>query len=557
MNRRHWLVFGLCALVAAGLFVWRFVPGWQQKRALISAQAALVQGNLRGALLAARHVHERNPFNSEAIEILISIYKKVGTPDVLVWRRKLLLLDPRNDDNRYALISEALRFQENYIAFEALVTMPKGRDKTARYYRTAGAVAVALDWREAAKRYFDEALKLEPESADLKQSLLCIQLASGNPAEARLAREAMQALQKAGAATAVVLRALIADAHRLRQPEAAMAYASELCGLPGATFGDQIIRLEETKLNKPEAFPEVLEAVKLRPVVEAGDAYTFLIWLNTQGMAAEGVAWAQQQQQELIMQPVVQLALADCYLTLKDWEALRAMLNDAQWGSLEFMRFAVMAKITLDKSQEMRGGDFKTRWDLATIATRGDFHAISMLAQLAEKWGLKDEASDLWWTLARRSSAQRIALRKLENIYQEKKSTKNLLRVAIRLLEVEPGNMLARNNVAYYSLLLNQDLPTAFRLARESHEKQPKNPVLASTYAWALHRQGRNNEAIELLQIVPPELLRQPAYSACYGPILAAIGRKDEALTVLKNVAASDSLLPEEKEVVRKALESL
>jgi hypothetical protein len=274
-------------------------------------------------------------------------------------------------------------------------------------------------------------------------------------------------------------------------------------------------------------------------------------------MAAEGVAWAQQQQKEIITQPVVQLALADCFLSLKDWDALRAMLNNAQWGSLEFMRFAVMAKLALDKSQEMRGGDFKTRWELATIATRGDFHAVSMLAQLAEKWGLKDEAADLWWTLARRSSAQRVALRRLEAIYGAEKSTANLLRVAIRLLEVEPGNMVARNNVAYYSLLLNQDLPTAFRLARESHQMQPQNHALASTYAWALHRQGRGREALVFLKNLPRELILQPAYCACYGPILAALGRKEDARMMLETAAASNGLLPEEKESVRKALESL
>ncbi|MEO6784843.1 MAG: hypothetical protein ABI318_01815, partial [Chthoniobacteraceae bacterium] len=197
----------------------------------------------------------------------------------------------------------------------------------------------------------------------------------------------------------------------------------------------------------------------------------------------------------------------------------------------------------------------RAMWERATNATRGNPNALMMLGRLVNGWGWKQEAAEVWWLAARNAPGQRAALKALFEAYSAEKNTRELYRVARRVYELEPGNPVAKNNVASLALLLGEDEPEAHRLAAELYRLSPTQPVFASTYALSLYRQKRTGEAVEILGRLQPAALTDPAIAACYGFLLSENGEQEKARLFLEAAdRQKERLLPEEAAMVATAL---
>ena len=222
------------------------------------------------------------------------------------------------------------------------------------------------------------------------------------------------------------------------------------------------------------------------------------------------------------------------------------------------MRNAIHARALYETDGRRRRPEFRAMWERAMNATRGNPNALMMLGRLVNGWGWKAEAAEAWWLAARTGGGQRAALRALFENYSAEKNTRELYRVAQRVLEMEPANPVAKNNVASLALLLGEDAAVAHRLAAETYRLSPAQPVIASTYALSLHRQNRTAEAVAILKSLPPAALSDPSIAACYGFLLVENG---DAKTARPLLEAADQhrqqLLPEEAAMVADALKKI
>ena len=69
-----------------------------------------------------------------------------------------------------------------------------------------------------------------------------------------------------------------------------------------------------------------------------------------------------------------------------------------------------------------------------------------------------------------------------------------------QLLKVQPDNMMALNNYAYYLAEQNHELERAEKMSRRTIEAQPDNANNLDTYAWILHLLGRDAEALPYMK---------------------------------------------------------
>jgi Flp pilus assembly protein TadD len=100
---------------------------------------------------------------------------------------------------------------------------------------------------------------------------------------------------------------------------------------------------------------------------------------------------------------------------------------------------------------------------------------------------------------------------------------------------------------------LKTNLPQACAWAADIYAKTPADPVIVSTYAFALHQQGRDDEGLAALQKFTLAQLEQPSVALYYGILLAATGSHDKALHYL-TLAEKGDLLPEEKKLLAEAV---
>jgi hypothetical protein len=71
-------------------------------------------------------------------------------------------------------------------------------------------------------------------------------------------------------------------------------------------------------------------------------------------------------------------------------------------------------------------------------------------------------------------------------------------------LKKNPADLSNKNNLATTALLLNAQELKPHELAREVYEKSPNNAAFASTYAFSLYTQKKNQEALQVIEKLGP-----------------------------------------------------
>ena len=180
------------------------------------------------------------------------------------------------------------------------------------------------------------------------------------------------------------------------------------------------------------------------------------------------------------------------------------------------------------------------------VAAGSNRAQLELLHGLASRWNWTERNATVLWKLADDQQARRTALRALFQQYKEQRDTRGLYRALRRLAKLDPQDRAVQNNLAQIALLLDADPASARDAARQLYEKDTANPALASTYAFALYRNGDTDGALRIMQHLPAEQLNEPSIALYYGVILAAGKTKFDAPRYLEK-SRTASLLPEEE----------
>ena len=547
-RKRWWLVplivvVGVAVLGVAAFSAYRKIaPDRMAQR----AREYLAAGDYRNAVLTARRALEINPTNAAASAVMVEITEQLQVPDVVEWRRRMSELNPNSAPEALAWAATALRAGKTASAEEALAAVPESERNSASYHSKAGTLALSSGkWREAEKHYA-EALRLEPANELHQYNLSTLRLQSGDAEIRKSAAEALEQMARGGRVQAFAHRALVTRLAGERQWAQALEHSTALLKDPVAQFSDRLINLEILRqLRQGDAAATALKEAQKIARTNPEHAAALLNWMRLHGLAADAAEWATLLEKEVSSRPAVAAARAECLIATQDWEALRAVVETEPWESSEELRLAFLARV-LREQGDLQGA--RARWTGAVTIGAKNRESASRLAFLAVQWGWNDEAREPLWAAAS-GAAPQWALHILHRLYQMENDTTGLLRVATRLLEVEPGNDEAANNVAMLSLLLGRDRDAALRSAQALHQKASGNAAFASTYALALHLSGRSGEAVEVMQKLGPAPLRDPAVAAYYGLFLSATGARDTAGEFIE-LGKRATLLPEEKELI-------
>jgi len=123
-------------------------------------------------------------------------------------------------------------------------------------------------------------------------------------------------------------------------------------------------------------------------------------------------------------------------------------------------------------------------------------------------------------------------------------------------LKRSPSDLAMKNNLAMTALLLDAQELKPHELAREVYEKAPTNAAYVSTYAFSLHLQKKDAEALKVIERLKPQELQNPSIAGYYGLILKATGNGAKAKVYLES-ASKARLLPEEKKLFDRAAAGL
>lgn len=121
-------------------------------------------------------------------------------------------------------------------------------------------------------------------------------------------------------------------------------------------------------------------------------------------------------------------------------------------------------------------------------------------------------------------------------------------KLILELLEKQPGNPVALNNLAWLYHLKND--PRARNIAHRAWLLAPTAQI-ADTFGWILTTQGDAVAALPLLRQAARDLPREPTVQYHYAFALAEAGNKEEAVSVLRPLLAPALTFDEKADAVR------
>lgn len=541
-RRKWWLppLLGVLALAGLGFAGLKLYRRLEPERLARKAETMIQAGDFRGAILTLSRALQINANSDKATRAMGDLMEHFQMPQAIEWRQRAVDLNPGSLPDALALANLALREGKTGVAQRALDTVPSDGRGNAQWHSRAGLVAIRSGRWQTAREHFTEAARLEPNNDMHRYNLALVRLQSKDADERAAAIEALNQPKAQGRVQVFSQRALIEQLVRDGKVEDALARSTALLQSPDAEIVDHIAQIDLLRKAKREWAP-ALEKAKAKAIERAPDAGVLIQWLRLHEQAEDALAWSKQFPPALLADRAVQAALGDCLFTLRRWDELKAATVKSNWGPANARRMALLARASSELGDPQ---GMANAWTEAIKFAKGNRGQLGQLAALASDWGWKLQMRDSLWAAVECPSPD-WALRLLHRSYIEDGETALLLRVARRQVALDPTDLRARNNAALFALLLGTDLPRSLTTARELAADAPQDPIIRSTYAFALLVNKRNKEALKEIEKIPNDKLKEPAFALYYGLILAANGNLEPARDFLK-LTEKERLLPEE-----------
>ena len=547
-----WTVGVILVLAVGGTFGYTSYRNWQQRRLVAKANALVNQGDYKRASLDARRLLQINPNNADGFRILARLSDKAGLRSALDWRRRVMDLGVATPTDLILLARAAIRFDEQATADVAMSRLPESAKETAEYHALLADIALKQRDGVEMERHLSEANRLEPANKDYIMRLAALRLGANDADIRAKGKQTLVELQNDPMLRREATRYLVEDALRQKNTLTALELARLLDSYPDKTYADRLLLLSALKTAFDPGFAPFLEELQNASAEEPEHAAALLTWMNVNNVSREAIAWSTKLAPGVIGNKLVQIALSDSFVAVKDWVGLQRLVNSGNWGTVDFLRHAISARALREQGNDPESA---AQWNEAKKKIAISSRYTMMLAETVEKWGWRSEAIDLLWLVAKDSVKGDEALGTLYRYFAKNADTENLYRVLLHRLELHPNDRNVQNNYAQISLLLNLNTERARKsLARFTKRSRQIRPTLPPTRLRFTPR--ANKESREGHGALPPEQLRQPEIAAYYGIILAAAGDHARAVEFL-DLSEKATLLPQEKALVEKARRSL
>jgi len=543
-------------LLLLGYTGYRGYRVWKQSHGMDMAKAFYAKADYRSAVLSLQQVLKANPRNIEACRLMANLTEAARSPESLMWRQRVLELNPNSFDDRMFLAQSALIFRDYALATNTLAGVADVNKNTAAFHSVAGSVALAAGQPDQAQAHFSESIRLDPTNPIPQVNLAVVRLHLTNAldmAEARIALQRIIMNSTNAILQSLARRELIVDAVRFNNMTTAMTLSKELAEPTNALFSDKILRLDVLLKTSNAELKSTLAAYQREAATDPAKLYDLSTWQMSRFSPAEALVWLQSLPMSTRTNQPAALLAAQCELEKRDWKGLQSDIGPQNWGELDFVRHALLARTLREQNLTTAS---TAEWGVALNAASRSKGGLISLYRLAAAWTWNTEAEEALWIIVKRYPEEKWAPEFLSSALMTWHRTRSMMDLFNIMLKRDPDNLANKNNLAMTAMLLDAQQYKPYDLAQEVYAKSPKNPSYVSTYAFSLYKQGKFAEALKVMQQLAPKDLESPSMAGYYGLILKANGNKSEAKAYLNRIS-KPQLMPEELELFNEALKGL
>ena len=549
-RRRVIKVTVVAGLILAATLGYDAYDSWRYSSLIETARSAATLGDWQKSSFALRRAAQIRPGNIEPLVMLSETAEKLRPSEAISLRLAVATADRGSVKHRFDLVRTALRIGDKSSAAQSLATIDPTARTTPMYLSLKSQVDLATGDPVSAEAAALEALRLEPANPTYKFHLANIQVGSTNEATRASARSVLEQSTGIPELKHDALRMLSVEALNRRDAPVARRWVEEIFRTGKTDFGDEIQQLELLRVENSPALTARLESLQRRATSNLQSTLSLASWMTGTGNGGGAHAWLASLGTNITAQPAIQNARIQSHLLSNDVKGCIRWLEGDFWGENDHSRLLWLARLQRTQRQEASA---KAAWNKAWELGGKNPRSRRQIWQLAVEMGWKEESMQVLQAASAAPSDSRWAQMVLFDIHYRLKQTPQMLEISERLLRASPDDWFAKNNVAAFSLLLNTNIAMAAKLAAEAITTRPNDPLVTSTHAFALQKNGKIPEALLVFGRIPDAVRSKPGVAVYYASALVEAGRIKEARRYL-TLADDASLLPEERALLNASL---
>lgn len=537
-----WLAIGSIACGVFACYVaWPQIKHWRGERAMALGNRLIAEGDFAGGSLSYRKALMVNSTNPEIWKRIAAFLESENSPDVIPMWKRLTHLEPDVAEHKFRRVEASLKFDSLEQARQALETIPENERDSERYFMDVGELAVKRGEFEKAADQFEKALALNPESA-----LASFKLAV---AESRLADEERRAsgakrlrdLAASGKEMALeAQRELIQNAFLGQDFYDANRLAAEVIKNPASTLNDRFVHLNTEFAIKSFTLPNSIQALHAYAEKNPDYIQPAAGFLVSRGLGERTLQWLRNLPEDQRLKEGSQNALFETLLAAYE---IDDALDVLKAGGMSY----TIAPETLDLAEKALEGyesglpDAGRTWQRSLYSASGDSRALWVMVKLAQAKAWRDAQAKAMWAFSAALPNKVEIWKDLLRLEQERGNASGMLRAVSGAVKADRYDLSAWQSWVMLNVLLKKgDASEVLKRAAMLHEAEPANASFAVSYALALDRAGKNEEALEVLQRLAPKDLSDPAQALYIGTVLAGSSRKEEALRYLNEAKKTE-----------------
>lgn len=531
-----------------------FLPGasvqkWRARRYAERGAVLARGGNIEAARTACLRALMLDRDCLPAARELLSLMPAGDFQNALLLRARIADLDPSDHENLEQMAALALRTNRSDMAAKATRDLEQAEGSTARVLKLRTALALTRGDDAGAVTASHRALELDPKNIAARLAAALAEVRSGGATEAT--KRELTSLSENDSTRLEALRGLRDLALREGDREKAANHAEAVTKLPQAAFVDWALHADLAAEGNPARVEDLLPVLTEKAGGDPRALGAIASWLRKHKHAEAVEPWVASSDALKRDPTTAQMIRADNLMARGAWAELDALLAGQKWGNMDFIREAALARAARAGD---RTDDSIKHWREATSAALAKLVTSRMLVELTTAWPEWSEQTDAFlWRASEHGPDYAVwALPELQSRAGEKRDTSELLRVTKAMQRLQPNSDAVRNNLAFYSLLLNVGTTGANQIATELFAKHPADPPIVSTYALSMLLRDRPSEALAALEKLPAAVRESEAIAPYYTLALAKTGNLQRASEVLAH-AHREQLLPEEEALLKQA----
>ncbi|MDX6766761.1 MAG: hypothetical protein SFU85_08215 [Candidatus Methylacidiphilales bacterium] len=556
---RRWTIRLVILAAVSGILIWGGKQTYQAIRLWHHRQIAVDhtrKGDYTQAAFFARLVLQASPKDDEALRLMGELAQRNGYPvQAVEWYGRRAEFHPGQPAVLLDFAQSLLAAGQPGPAGKVL-DLAAGRpgvDKE-RLEQLRANRAIALHDFPAAVRIYRNLLATRPGQALMTYNLANILSISPLEKERAEGESLLRQLWLEKKMPLEVSRSLVAMALRDKVVDQTGPWLDCLQKDPAAQWSDLLLAGEALGRTPGGIPPEWFQNLT-RKCRSDLDIYRALDWFRKTGRQTVALDWWGGLPPASRDLPLVLVGRAEVLTDLGQWDRLADELEGQNWQPLEHFRFAFLVQArSLGRETLVR--------EERSPAER--LIVSSLLRRPTDFFRLDDLLRHWNWSATRREEIlagfasqfpdDRPMLMALIKEAQQRRDTLALFHLGGRILALEPDNPVARNNVAFYGLLLEREVGRSTALAEALVRDLPDLKEARMTLAYSRFCAGRTDEALALVRTLSQEDLSRPSSALYAGLILQKAGKSSEALRYFDLARQHREALPEETVLLQRAL---